>query len=749
MLETPKPSLLSRPTCRESFHQEILDGLEPDTTTAADYTLSPELRSAIAKGWEATYALLFDTVERPFVANLGPHHRRAIKWHWFSRHRICKTKVWEATERKSFVNAGGLTQAEFEETVNQYLETHRPRYYAYFPIWSRGHMKSTVARRIAVVDALISMYYELPGYCLYFSGTDAKTENHARSIEALLQKVAVHAPGLGRVKRSDEGGRALGWKASFLNTAAGYVYHFGSLQSGLAGANLEDVRPTMMVPDDIDDRKDSAVISQKNFNLLTTEILPMGSKGTLTLWAQNLISRFSSMYRIYKGIARVLTNRMPAKPIPAIVGLKTEVRTVDGTPRDMIIAGTPTWPYFNLTDCQDEINRIGLPAFLRECQHEVEQSREGLMLKNYEDAVHPISESEFASVYGSMNAWRPWAKWIFGDWARTKTQFHANVAGFVAVSSQSGPLPGFRFIVHPMSFPEGAAPEDVAERILGSLSPTSIAADGEKAYTWAELRKDTLLRANALSHTKTVKDRLEFEHKVMSEIIPKYSRPVLERFNVRGGTYSHSEDTIRKMFRRVYGIHLSPSNPGEFDSIDDIDRDLMVDYAEPHPFRPGQLGYTRTFIVCPDWKTCPADQVRLDERSGAKIYPPKPPPDDLSPDELHDHDLLRFQFLNWRTRAPKLTETGETIDAVLKLNDDFGQGLQMLYFSKQLTNVPLSIDDQVEAHLPATLSEEALAAAPEESRDNVLQARLAKMRELQKGLTKKPVSAGISKIRRR
>lgn len=639
--------------------------------------------------------------------------------------------------------------------LSAYLEEHAPRYFAYFPIWSRGHMKSTVARRVAVVDALISMYYELPGYCLYFSGTDKKTEGHAKSILGLLQRIAKHAPALARVKRSDEGGRSLGWKATLLNTAAAYVFHFGSLQSGLAGANLDDVRPTMMIPDDIDDRSDSAVISEKNFRLLTTEILPMGSKGTLVLWAQNLISRFSSMYRIFKGKARVLTNRMPSKPVPAIIGLKTEVRTVKGIPRDIIIAGEPSWPYFSLKDCQEEINRFGLPAFLAECQHEVEQSREGLMIKNYDDQVHPISESEFAAVYGSLAVWRTWNKWIFHDWARTKTQFHANVAGFLAISSQGGPLPGMKFIFHPMSFPEASGAEDVAERILKCLSPLAPALkDGERPLSWQELRKDVLLRANALRHTDTVKDRLEFEHRAMAEIVPKYAKVVLDRNNVRGGTMSHSEDTLRKLYRRCYGINLSPSNPSKFDAVDDINLDFKVDYNEPNPFRPAQMGYSRIFIVCPDDREAqPTERI---VRSGGQdrkilVYPPKAAPDVLDPVELHDADLMRFQFLNWRTRAPKLGEAGETIDEILKLNDDFGQAIQMLYFKKPFVNVPLSADVVAEAHMPETLSEAALEQADPRDKDRILQARLKKFREVQEQQKKaaRPVSPGIGRIRRR
>ena len=37
------------------------------------------------------------------------------------------------------------------------------------------------------------------------------------------------------------------------------------------GGNIDEVRPTMIIPDDIDDRKMSPVIAEKNLSLFTTE----------------------------------------------------------------------------------------------------------------------------------------------------------------------------------------------------------------------------------------------------------------------------------------------------------------------------------------------------------------------------------------------------------------------------------------------------------------------------------------------
>lgn len=660
--------------------------------------LSDEMRTAIATGWRAAYALAFNNLDRKapdFVANLAPHHRRAIKWHWMARHMICRALV-----------------------IIGY--TKRPRWFAYFPIFSRGHMKSTLARYIAIMDALISLYYGVPGYCLYFSGSNDKVIGHAKSIGMILKshRMRTHAPLLSQVKRIDESerddkGRSMGWKATFFYTAGNYIFHFSSLQSGLAGANFENIRITMMIPDDIDDRDDSPVQAESNLKRLTTEILPMGSSGTLTFWAQNLISRYSCMFRIYKGHKRVLTNRMKAIPIPAIrpETFRTDVATIDGTVRDIILPGAvPTWPQgMPIESCQEELNRIGLPSFEKECMHMVEQSTEGLMIHTYDDLIHPISLSEFESVYGTRRMPMAWPKEWGNDWARTKTAKHANVAMWRTVSSQNTAKPGFTFYFHPMSFKANAQPEDVAERVLSCLDPfvtalpgtriTPIAIKDQRRRKWAELRRDELIRANALEHTSSQLERIEFERAALQEIFPKYTEPLLLRHHVVGGVNSHEREDIRLIYNEVYGMQCQAANPGKFGGIEQLNRDFAVDRKLDHPFRPGIKGYSRTFVVCPDDTT---KEPRI--INGVKVYSPEPFPDELTPDDLHDDKLYRYQLMNWRSRESKITESGETIDEVLKMNDDFGNLHQFFATNGALLNEPLTVKEEfqmlMEKHIP-------------------------------------------------
>lgn len=589
------------------------------------------------KGWREWYRTIFGDA---FVDAFGTdHHAEALEWHWMSR--------------TAFLRGG------------------KPDFFAYFPIWSRGNGKTTLLRALIIADACLSITANKPSYALIVGGTKKKAKGTAVTISQMLTLPSIkqYYPQLAKVKETDQG-QSQGWTADFIYTDANAVFNFIGLDEGVAGTNVADVRPTLIAPDDIDDREDSPVISEGRFQTFTRAVLPTRQHNTLVFFAQNLINRYSTMYRIYTQQERVLTNRKPTDPVPAVRDLKTEQRTIGGIIKDVVIAGKPSWKKWDLDRVQEEIDTYGLSAFLRECNHEVEQSKEGLILHNYDDDVHVITESEFTAMY--PGGWQSWAKWPFNDWARTKTKYHANVAGYITVSSANTRLPGMTFVMHPMSFPPNSLPEDVGERLLSVLRQPL-------PYTWNDLIKDALHRANASTHTKTFAERLAFERDYLSKLVPQYSKPVLQEFNVHSGVMSHSEDTVRGVFNSVFGFGFQPSNPTKTGGIEDINRAMRVDYTSPHPFRPEQKGYTRWFLVVPDVNRKYQDAMR--------------------PDDLHDDRLIRYQLKNWRHQDPKLTVTGEAIDDPLKLNDDFGQALQMVYFSKILTNVTLSKVEKVEAEL--------------------------------------------------
>jgi len=114
-----------------------------------------------------------------------------------------------------------------------------------------------------IVDAMLTYAYGERGYALIPGGTKAKIRGAALSLEKSLHdpKVAEYCPELAQAE-SNVMGRSRGWTQDFISTRAGYVFHFIGLDEGVAGANVDNVRPTAIFLDDIDSREDSPVISQ-------------------------------------------------------------------------------------------------------------------------------------------------------------------------------------------------------------------------------------------------------------------------------------------------------------------------------------------------------------------------------------------------------------------------------------------------------------------------------------------------------
>lgn len=618
-----------------------------------------------AKGWRHWYAAMFGQELVDSLDGEGEsHHSEAIEWHWESRMAFLRGK--------------------------------RPEYFAYFPIWARGNLKTTTLRALIICDACLSTTAGVGGYALIPGGTKKKVRGTAISIQSSLSLPTIkkYYPSLSKVKRNTQGS-SQGWTADFLNTDAGYVFHFIGLEEGVAGANVNDIRPTLIAPDDIDDREDSPVISEQRFQTFTRAVLPTRQANTLVYFAQNLISRYSVMYRIQNQQERVLTNRKPTVPVPAVRGLVTETRTVGGIVKDVPVAGKTTWRGWDMQRVGDEIDTYGLKAFLRECQHEVEQDSEGLVLKNWDDSVHVISYSQFAAVYGTRQMPFSWSKYVFNDWARTKTKFHANVSGVLTVSAQNSALPGCVFVFHPMSFNAGSAPEDVAERLLTVISPY-VEVNGRKVQ-WKELVKSTLQKTGLEDLIGDVTELIRKQRSILADVIPKLVRPLIRAQNYlifrgshdQNGTGQRGKDTgALEVFRTVFGLPFHGINPGADGGVDRINMLQKVDYSVEHPFKSDHMGWSNFFLVVDD-----------DQSDSNVIKRPVPFNDALTPNDVHDAELFRYQMREWRYRDPHLTIQGELEGQLLKLNDDYGNGLMMLFYDNAVKAASLTKDETREERL--------------------------------------------------
>jgi hypothetical protein len=126
----------------------------------------------------------------------------------------------------------------------------------------------------------------------------------------------------------------------------------------------------------------------------------------------------------------------------------------------------------------------------------------------------------------------------------------------------------------------------------------------------------------------------------------------------------------------VFGLNFTGINPRKEGGIEFANHYMRVYKDRAHPFKPGVMGWSQMYVLVPDRK--------------------KDRPVVLRPDELHDHDLLRHQFSHWRHTAPNLTTTGILEHGPEKMNDDFGNALQMGMLNGGLVAEPLTHNEQIE-----------------------------------------------------
>lgn len=240
-------------------------------------------------------------------------------------------------------------------------------------VWPRGGAKSTLAE-IAV--AMLGLQGGRR-YALFVSETQNQADRHVSNIGSLLESDAVERayPEHGDREVSKHG-YARGWRRNRLQTAGGFTVEGFGLDTAARGAKIDAYRPDVIVLDDVDGEHDTERISRKKLNIITRSILPAGSADAAIIVTQNLIHADGVVARLVDGRADMLGSRTLSGPVPSVHDLETERVRDEVTKRwrDVIRGGRPSWPGGQpLEACQELIDRIGLSAFLVECQHEVHE----------------------------------------------------------------------------------------------------------------------------------------------------------------------------------------------------------------------------------------------------------------------------------------------------------------------------------------------------------------------------------------
>lgn len=541
-------------------------------------------------------------------------------------------------------------------------------YLSYLLTLARGNAKSSNMEWAPIAaGALLG-----PFAALYTSSTEGLASEHLTAIQHRITtpQFEHYYPGVASAKVGKYGSRA-GWNKNVLKTESGLTVYAVGLNQDVRGLKDLDLRVGMEVFDDFDSRDDSPDVIKKKEGQIGGTILPMGTSETINIMGQNLIHENSVANRILLRHSDLLNHRKESGVIPAFENVEIEQQG----DRHVIVSGTPNWAYFDMQAAQKFLDDSGPLHWQAEYQHNFTLQRQGLVLSNYDDDVHVITQSEFESVFGSRTPPDQWNKYIGHDWAKTKTEFHANVVDLLAISDQNTKLPGRAFLFDTLTFEPNTEPDDVALAILNTICPKAPVPSG----SWDQLVEDTLRRANLEQYLSNATALIEARHALLAKVIPPYVQTALRSKNYRALRMSHEALGPRQVYE-MFGLHFEPINPGKQGGVELINSQMQVDMAKPHPFRPGQMGDTRFFIV-----------VRDNERDKIKA---------LKPEKIHGQQLARYQFSKWRWLAPKLTESGIEERGPEKRLDDVGQALCMIYFDNLPRARELNYSEKIQAALP-------------------------------------------------
>lgn len=292
----------------------------------------------------------------------GAHQPAEIEGDW---------QVWLAAMFPNYVDRSfSAYHQEYWDWIWSLGSGQRAR--PFVAIWPRGAGKSTSTELACAAVAA----RDTRRYALYICETQEQADDHVANVAGLLESDAFAAtyPQVAS-RRVGKYGNVRGWRRNRLRTASGFTLDAIGLDTAARGVKLDEDRPDLLIFDDIDGKLDSLAASEKKITTITHTLIPAGSDDSAVLAVQNLVIPDGVFSRLADGRADFLADRIVSGPHPAIDNLVTEQR--DG--KTVITGGTPTWPQgMSLETCQQDLDLMGITAFLAEKQHDVEAPAGGM-----------------------------------------------------------------------------------------------------------------------------------------------------------------------------------------------------------------------------------------------------------------------------------------------------------------------------------------------------------------------------------
>jgi hypothetical protein len=239
-------------------------------------------------------------------------------------------------------------------------------------IWPRGFGKSQSAEIACAVVAA----RRTRRYVLYVCETQAQADTHVQNVASLLESPSfTHYFSDVSERKIGKYGASKGWRRNRLHTRSGFTVDAIGLDTAARGTKMDEDRPDLIICDDIDGLLDSPGTVSKKIDTLTKSIFPSRAPHAAILVIQNLIHGEGIVARLADGRADFLSDRRVSGPHPAITGLIVE-KSEDG--RSVIVEGESTWPAVTIDQLQDELDDIGITAFMGEKQHDVSRMVGGI-----------------------------------------------------------------------------------------------------------------------------------------------------------------------------------------------------------------------------------------------------------------------------------------------------------------------------------------------------------------------------------
>lgn len=353
---------------------DLLRGIPPDQVHQFAASLSPTERAALA-------ARIEGIIGKPDpLAGVGwrEWNRRCVPGHVADEYAPFHAIFWEWVDR---------------------IGPGRPP--PFVALWPRGTAKSTSAEvAVAKLGAR-----RLRTYCLYVSHTQDQADDHVGTIGSILESPAMadHYPDMADVA-VNKMGSSKGWRRNRLRTRSGFTVDALGLDKSRRGAKLEETRPDMMVLDDVDDTHASSRTVAKNIRTVTQALVPALQPNKVIMMAQNVVAPGSIADLIATGAVDMLGGAIQSGPFPAVDGMRAERRSrYDEVQRRpvtewAILEGRSCWPARSLESWSDQLNDMGMDAFVIECQQDTSERPGAIWRKDEISRVDVDRVPELARV---------------------------------------------------------------------------------------------------------------------------------------------------------------------------------------------------------------------------------------------------------------------------------------------------------------------------------------------------------------